>query len=401
MYYLVSGNPIRSKNDVLYAVQMDSWDPADPWDDDNPARPPPEMTYRDASAVLASDIPTRSVIMHKGAFVLAPGDENSEVKPYIIEARLTPGDFFSMFNAPFKYGNGWDERADKAADAVIVLSKVTNDKVFGGEDSVGKTIKLDDKEYKVVGVLDDWTPVPKFYDLNNGAFDEVEEAFLPFSRSELLEVTSAGNTNCWKPEAISSYREFLNSECAWIQAWVELPTAEKAAEFQSWMDNYVGEQKKIGRFPRPLNNKITRPDEWLTVNEVVSDDNRVLLGISFMFLAVCLLNTVGLLLAKFSGAAAVVSLHRALGASRSLIFRQHLIEVSIVGIAGGILGVVLGYLGLLALRQLYSGYEDVTKLNWDVAIVALALALIAGVLAGLYPTWRIMRLQPAPYLKTQ
>lgn len=217
----------------------------------------------------------------------------------------------------------------------------------------------------------------------------------------MLEVSSAGNTNCWKPESINSYREFLTSECVWIQAWVELPTAAKVAEFQSWLDSYVGEQKKLGRFQRPLNNRLTRPDEWLQVNEVVSDDNRVLLGISFMFLAVCLLNTVGLLLAKFSGAAAVISLHRALGASRALIFRQHMIEVSIVGIAGGVLGVALGYLGLIGLRQLYNGYEEVTRLHWDVAIVSLCMALIAGVLAGLYPTWRIMRLQPAPYLKTQ
>ncbi|NJO12170.1 MAG: FtsX-like permease family protein [Gammaproteobacteria bacterium] len=401
VYYLVSGNPIRSKNDVLFAVQLDSWDPADPWDDENPARPPPELTHRDATAVLASEIPARSVVMHKGAFVLAPGEEDSEVKPYIVELRLTPGDFFAMFNTPFKYGSGWDERADANGDAVIVLSKDTNDKVFGGEDSVGRSIKLDDREYRVVGVLDEWTPVPKFYDLNNGAFDEIEEGFIPFSRSEMLEVSSAGNTNCWKPESINSYREFLTSECVWIQAWVELPTAAKVAEFQSWLDSYVGEQKKLGRFQRPLNNRLTRPDEWLQVNEVVSDDNRVLLGISFMFLAVCLLNTVGLLLAKFSGAAAVISLHRALGASRALIFRQHMIEVSIVGIAGGVLGVALGYLGLIGLRQLYNGYEEVTRLHWDVAIVSLCMALIAGVLAGLYPTWRIMRLQPAPYLKTQ
>jgi len=127
----------------------------------------------------------------------------------------------------------------------------------------------------------------------------------------------------------------------------------------------------------------------------------VLLGISFMFLAVCLLNTVGLLLAKFSGKVAVVSLHRALGASRKMIFRQHLVEVSLIGVAGGVLGIGLGYLLLLATRQLYNSYEAVTRLDWSVGLVALGIALVAGILAGLYPTWRICRVQPAPYLKTQ
>lgn len=401
VYYLVSGNPIPHRNDVLFAVQMDGWDPAEPWDKDRPTLPPPELTHREATAVLGSDIPDRTVVMHKGAFVLAPGDEKSEVKPYIVELRLTTGDFFPMFDTPFKFGDGWDRGADASADAVIVLSKKTNDAVFGGEDSVGRTIKLDEREYKVVGVLDEWTPIPKFYDLNNGYFDEIEEGFIPFGRSEMLEVRTAGNTNCWKPEEINSYREFINSECVWLQAWVELRSGAKVRAFQDFLDGYVSEQKKLGRFPRPTNNQLSNVDEWLRVNEVISDDNRVLLGISFMFLAVCLLNTVGLLLAKFSGAAAQVSLHRALGASRKLVFRQHLIEVSLIGLAGGLLGIGLGYLGLLGLRRLYNGYDDLTQLNWDVGLMALGIALLAGVIAGLYPTWRIMRLQPAPYLKTQ
>lgn len=401
VYYLVSGNPIPHRNDVLFAVNLDSWDPAEPWDEDHPTLAPPELTWREAQAVLASDIPDRKVVMHKGAMVLAPGDEKSEVKPYIVELRLTTGDFFPMFDTPFKYGGGWDRGADQSADAVIVLSKKTNDTVFGGEDSVGRTVKLDEREYKVVGVLGEWTPIPKFYDLNNGYFDEIEEGFIPFGRSEMLEVRSAGNTNCWKPEEINSYREFLNSECIWIQGWVELRSAAKVRAFHDFLDGYVSEQKKLGRFARPMNNQLTNVDEWLRVNEVISDDNRVLLWISFMFLAVCLLNTVGLLLAKFSGAAAVVSLHRALGASRKLVFRQHLVEVSLIGLAGGVLGIGLGFLGLFGLRRLYNGYDDLTQLNWDVGLMALGIALLAGVIAGLYPTWRIMRLQPAPYLKTQ
>jgi putative ABC transport system permease protein len=325
------------------------------------------------------------------------------VKPYIVIGRLTPGDFFPMFDTPFAFGSGWDDSADRSADPVAVLSKETNDKLFGGENSVGRTVRLDDREYKVVGVLDDWHPVPSFYDMNNGSLDDPPEVFIPFSRSELLEVSSAGNTNCWKPEEINSYREFLNSECVWIQAWVELDSPAKEAEFRAFLAAHISEQQKIGRFEntRPDKVKLSNVDEWLEINQVVQNDNRVLLGISFMFLAVCLLNTVGLLLSKFSGAAPVISLRRALGASRQLIFRQHLVEVSIIGVAGGLLGLGLGYLGLLGARQLDEAYEKLAQFEWSVGLMALGIALVSGVLAGLYPTWRITRLQPAPYLKTQ
>jgi putative ABC transport system permease protein len=243
--------------------------------------------------------------------------------------------------------------------------------------------------------------VPKFYDLNNGNLEDPEDAYAPFELGQRLEILSAGNTNCWAPQPVDSFRDFLESECVWIQAWVELGTRAKVEEFKAFLDGYVMEQKTLGRFQRPLNNKLSKVSEWLELNEVVQDDERVLLGIAFMFLAVCLLNTVGLLLAKFSGTAAVVSLHRALGASRMLIFRQHIVEVALIGVAGGLLGIGLGWLLLLALRQLYNSYEAVTQLDWSVGLIALLLSLVAGVLAGLYPTWRICRLPPAPYLKTQ
>ena len=402
VYKLISGNPMAHRNDVLFAVQLDSWDPQRAWDDEDPESMPPELTYRDAQqAVLQSDIPERKVIMRKAAFVLASNDEDSEVKPEIVVGRLTLGDFFSMFDVPFQYGGPWDREADSTSEPVVVLNKEYNDKFFGGENSVGRTVRLDDIEYKVVGVLDDWQPVPLFYDLNNGSINTIEEVFVPFSRGELLEKQSAGNTNCWKPEEINSYKEFLNSECVWIQAWVELPSATKEAEYKAFLDAYVAEQKKLGRFQRPLKTRLSNPDEWLVINEVVQNDNRVLLGISFMFLAVCLLNTVGLLLAKFSGAAGVVSLRRALGASRLEIFRQHLVEVSIVGIAGGFLGLGLGYLGLLGARQLDEGYERLAQMEWTVGLMALGLALVSGILAGLYPTWRVCSIQPAAHLKTQ
>ena len=74
-------------------------------------------------------------------------------------------------------------------------------------------------------MLDEWAPTPKFYDLNNGAFDEIEEMFVPFSIGTQLEMQSAGNTNCWRDAADQLFQDFLNSDCVWIQFWVELRDA--------------------------------------------------------------------------------------------------------------------------------------------------------------------------------
>jgi len=133
----------------------------------------------------------------------------------------------------------------------------------------------------------------------------------------------------------------------------------------------------------------------------VPDDNRVLVGLAFMFLGVCLLNTVGLLLAKFLGAAASVGLRRALGASRRRVFQQHLVEAGVLGLAGGVLGLGVAALGLLGVRHLYENYDSLTRLDITTGLVALGIAVASGVIAGLYPTWRVCSISPAAHLKTQ
>lgn len=400
VYRWVSGNPIAHRNDVLYAVTLDNWDPARPWDDGRPELPPMELTYRDAQALQESAIPDRKVVMRKASFVIEP-EQQAGIKPFLVQARLTSKDFFAMFDVPFLYGGGWGDPADAGAQQVVVLSAETNRKVFGGRDSVGESLRLDGRDFTIVGVLDDWEPVPKFYDLNNGAREPVEELFVPYSLGAALELQTAGNVSCWRDENADTFQQFLGTDCVWVQYWVELGDAAKVEEYQSFIDNHVREQKMQGRFERPLNNHLRRPDEWLKVNRAVADDYRVLVGLSFMFLAVCLLNMIGLLLAKFLGAAPLVGLRRALGASKATIFRQHLVEACAIGLLGGVFGIVVAALGLWGMRQLYERFVDLTRYDMTMAVATLVIAILSALLAGLYPTWRVCRVQPATYLKTQ
>ena len=96
------------------------------------------------------------------------------------QLRVTSHEFFPMFDVPFEYGQGWDAAADEGPQPVVVLSHETNEKVFGGENSVGRTLKLGKVEYRVVGVLEPWAPSPKFFDLNNGSFEDPEDAYIPY-----------------------------------------------------------------------------------------------------------------------------------------------------------------------------------------------------------------------------
>ena len=399
VYHLMSADPIAHKSDRIYAVQLDSWDVNAPFIDARPEQAPWELTWRDAMALRESDIAARRAAMFISTFVTRPEAEG--ISPSFVITRLTDSDFFSLFDVPFEFGSAWTREADEAERPVIVLSSEKNEEMFGGENSVGRKLLIGERYFEVVGVLGDWAPVPKVHDLNNGPFNDPEDVYIPFSLTETLQAQSTGNVNCWKNEPIDSFGDFLNSECVWIQYWVELDSPAQVQEYQAFLDNYAREQQRLGRFERPLNNRLTSARDWLDVRRVVQDDNRVLVGLAFMFLAVCLLNTVGLLLAKFAGKAPQISLRRALGASRGTTFLQHLVEIGLIGVAGGLLGLGLAVAGLAGVRFIIDDYERLARLDPFLVGVAILIALAASLIAGIYPTWRACSVPPAAHLKTQ
>jgi putative ABC transport system permease protein len=296
----------------------------------------------------------------------------------------------------------WSENVDEISEQVVVLTRSTNEKLFGDEDTVGETVLLDGHRFRVIGVVEDFNPSPKFYDMTNGPFQDGEDYFIPFSLTRPLELDNAGNTRC-NGGLVDGFEAFLASGCTWITYWAYLPTANDAEDYQSFLRSYSEEQRAIGIYEREPNFRLRNVNEWMFENEVVPDDVRVMIWLSLLFLGVCLLNTVGLILTKFQARSPQVALRRALGATRWNILRQNLIEVAAIGIAGGIGGLGLAWLGLRGLRSFFADQSEAKLMQLDFTMVGVAfvVAIIAAVVAGLYPAWRAGRVAPARMLKTQ
>jgi len=398
--HVMADNPIEHKNEQLFHVQLDNWNPNDPYDEPN--EPPEQVTYLDSTALLEAGRAHRQVISFKSDRVVQP--EGDGVLPFQEEVRATSADFFAMFDVPFKYGSGWDAAADRAEERVAVLSEAMNDQLFGGEDSTGRMLMMNNEPFRIVGVLDDWHPVPTYYDLNNNPYAGPEEIYTPFSLAVTGEWGSSGNNSCWKPPEEGGYEGYLASECIWIQMWVELLTPTEKAAYAQFLDDYVMEQKQLGRFPRDLNNRLSTPAEWLVNREVVDDTVAVLLSLSVLFLVVCLLNTIGLLLAKVIRRGSDISLRRALGASKSDLFTQYIVEAGLIGVAGGLAGIAMTWLGLRGIENVFSDYDFIEFLvTMDLQMIglAVALAIVSALGAALYPTWRACSVSPASTLRIQ
>jgi putative ABC transport system permease protein len=397
VFHVLSGDPIPHKSGTLFYPQLDprSMNGFTPGEE-----PEQQMTRFDAQALLRDKRGDRQALMSGGS--LAVEAQDGKLDPFTVDARYTSADFFPMFDVPFRFGTGWSAADDESRARVAVISAALNDKLFGGANSVGRTLRAGNAQLRIVGVLDQWRPTPRFYDMTNERFNEVEQVFVPFQTSRALDFGTQGNMNCWGDSGSDEEGSLgVNAPCAWVQYWVELDSAEKVAAYRQYLANYSDQQRAGGRYERPTNVRLHSVMGWLDENDAVPGDVRLQLWLALGFLLVCLINTVGLLLAKFLRRAPEIGVRRALGASRRAIFAQCLVEAGAIGLAGGIAGLGLALLGLWAVRQQPADYAALARLDLPMLLATLALALIASLLAGVLPAWRAMQVTPAIQLKSQ
>jgi len=124
--------------------------------------------------------------------------------------------------------------------------------------------------------------------------------------------------------------------------------------------------------------------------------NIALLLIAGISLLVGGIGIANIMLATVTERTREIGIRRAIGAKRKHIMSQFLIETVMLSAAGGILGVLLGYVGTLAMEW-YTGWQ--AQFTPDVAAWALAVACGVGVLSGVFPAWRASNLDPIQALR--
>ncbi len=108
-----------------------------------------------------------------------------------------------------------------------------------------------------------------------------------------------------------------------------------------------------------------------------------------------------MLLAKFLRRSSEIGVRRALGAPRAAIYAQFLTEGGMIGLAGGVLGLVLTGIGVASVGLvLPRDIASLARLDVSLLFTTLVVAVLAAVLAALYPTFRAARVVPAWQLKS-
>jgi putative ABC transport system permease protein len=141
----LSEDPLGGEGTSLYHPQVDSRRINQTLAN---ATPPDDLTLRDARALFAN-VPAgrRFMTTRNWLPIVVQSEDHSVARMAITRAATT--DFFNLLHAQFLFGTSWSADQDKRAENVVVLSKATNDQIFGGSNSIGKIVTIATKPFVV------------------------------------------------------------------------------------------------------------------------------------------------------------------------------------------------------------------------------------------------------------
>ena len=400
--FLLSGDPLPAKSGKLFFPQLDPSTGAT-----LRHTPMDLLDYTSAHDLWQAHRAPRQAMLANAATRVQP--TVSGQAPFIVQTLATTSDFFPMFNVPFRYGSAWSAQDEQRAAREVVISSTLNQRLFGGANSVGRDVVINGAQLRVVGVLDDWRPRPRFYMVVGARFSGGDTAdlygpphdvYLPMPTGVDIAQADMQPFTCWSDGMVDPHH-MTTAACAWVALWVELPDVAARDAYRRFLDDYDDQQRSIGRLTHPKLTRMMSLHEWLDFQQVVPADVKLQTWLAFAFLLICLFNTVGLLLAKFIGRSNEIGVRRALGASRKAIFGQCLVEAGLIGLIGGLFGLFMTVAGIYAIRQQPVAYADLVAVDMPVFVLALGLSLGASLLAGVFPAFRASRVAPALQLKVQ
>lgn len=266
-----------------------------------------------------------------------------------------------------------EERPEKAQVALIGYG-LWQRRYGGDPDIIGQTMTLDAKPYTIIGVLPDWLKHPGLLIPATGA--EVWIPFVPFANEQNRSVANIRLVAKLKPGVTLSKAE------------ADMQSVAERLEQQ-----YPNDNTNLRVEMKPLHEELTGRVRLALL---------ILLGAVGVVLLIACVNVANLLLARAAGRKKETAIRSALGASRGRLIRQSLTECLLLSLTGGLVGLLLAYLGVNWLTKMNAGNlprTDGIGVNWQVLLFTLVISILTGIVFGFVPALQTSHLNLTEALK--
>ena len=295
--------------------------------------------------------------------------------------KRTDGEFWQVFQFDFLEGGPYSADDDRNANFVAVINDATRKKFFGNESAIGKTIEADGQNFRVVGVIsnvpltreipfsDIWVPISTTKDTN----------YRKQLMGDFSAVILAHSANDF-PAIKSEFQSRLST--------VEFPDPKKFNHMVGFAETYL--ENKARAFNGPDQDR--KPGQPIKLIAAI-----VIIMILFMLLPT--VNLININMSRILERASEIGVRKAFGASSATLVGQFVTENVLITLAGG----VLGFIGSMIVLQVISSSQLIPyaqfHLNYRIFLYGLAIAIFFGLFSGVYPAWRMSRLNPVQALK--
>jgi putative ABC transport system permease protein len=295
--------------------------------------------------------------------------------------RRTDGAFWEILDFDFVEGGPLTAQDDAKAEPVAVISESTRRRYFGTSSTVlGQTIEVDAQRYRVRGVVRD-VALPRRA--------AVADLWVPNSvtRSTDWKTSFRGGFNAMILATDPSRFAGIKAEFAARLARLELPNPDRYN---------VAKGSAVTRFEHIATETLgTQPEEKAPVARLIF----ILVAAGLAFMVLPAINLINLNISRIFERASEIGVRKAFGASALELIGQFVLENLVLSIVGGVLGLA-GSVGVLAWLNRV-GVIPGAPLSFEprIFLYALLLSIFFGVLSGIYPAWRMSRLEPVAALK--
>lgn len=317
----------------------------------------------------------------------------------------TSSGFIPMMGVQLRYGRDWTPAEDKARAPVAVIDVQLARKLFGTADAVGRSVRLDKTEFRVIGVMQRFAPEPHFYALDEGTYNTSENLYVPYAAAFDAGLQPVDSDSCdasHHPPGGAMSIGVDPAQCASVALWVQLDTPQQIAAYRTLLQNYVDQRARaLSSFGKPAKYQLTGMSDWLQRNHVVPASTRLNVWLAVSFLVLCMLNVTGLLSARFLHRSSEIGIRRALGAPRRSVFVRHLAESGMVCLIGGALAIPLTLCGLWIMNRQNSDFAGLARFDPAMFAALVVLSIVVGALVGLLPAWRAAVIEPGLQVKSE